>query len=114
VTNNLLKPKTIILNLKNLHGIRVGTLTSDTKDFGIRICSRGFAWIKEEKILLVSWRRMDIGLRLEDNLDGATNFSPWKEWIMLLLEENEIWDIVEKTQVVPTDTGFWWPSLRKM
>jgi hypothetical protein len=43
-------------------------------------------------------------LRFEDRMDGATNFSPWKERIALLLEENEIWDIVENTQVVPTYT----------
>jgi hypothetical protein len=36
-------------------------------------------------------------LRFEDRLDGATNFIPWKERIALLLEENEICDIVEKT-----------------
>jgi hypothetical protein len=47
---------------------------------------------------------MATGLRFEDRLDEATNFSQWKERIALLLEENEIWDIVEKTQVVPTDT----------
>jgi hypothetical protein len=42
-------------------------------------------------------------LRFEDRLDGATNFNPWKKRIALLLEENEIWDVVEKTLVVPTD-----------
>jgi len=42
-------------------------------------------------------------LRFEDRLDGATNFSSWKEGIGLLLEENKIWDIVEKTQGVPTN-----------
>jgi hypothetical protein len=47
---------------------------------------------------------MATGLRFEDRLDEAMNFSPWKERIALMLEENEIWDIVEKTQVVPTDT----------
>jgi hypothetical protein len=47
--------------------------------------------------------RMATGLRFEDMLDEATNFSPWKERIVLL-EKNEILDIVENTQVVPTDT----------
>jgi hypothetical protein len=46
---------------------------------------------------------MATGLRFEDQLEGASNFSPWKERIALLLEENEIWDIVEKTQTLPTD-----------
>jgi hypothetical protein len=46
---------------------------------------------------------MAIGLRFEDRLEGASNFSPWKETIALPLEENELWDIVEKTQTIPTD-----------
>ena len=41
---------------------------------------------------------MATGLRLEDRLDGATNFSPWKERIVLLLEEAELWDIVNNAQ----------------
>jgi hypothetical protein len=40
-------------------------------------------------------------------LDGTTNFSPWKERIIFLLEEVQLWDIVNKTQnnlvIVPTD-----------
>jgi hypothetical protein len=77
----------------------------------LKTLAQGFAGIagvllgkRKGKVLLVSWTRMATGLRFEDRLDGATNFSPWKERIALLLEENEIWDIVEKTQVVPTDT----------
>ena len=35
-------------------------------------------------------------LRYEDGLEGAVNFSPWKERIVLLLEEIELWDIIEK------------------
>jgi hypothetical protein len=31
-------------------------------------------------------------------LDGTTNFSPWKERIILLLEEVQLWDIVNNTQ----------------
>jgi hypothetical protein len=50
---------------------------------------------------------MAIGLRVEDRLDGATNFGAWKERMILLLQENELWDIVENTTthpvVVPTD-----------
>ena len=37
------------------------------------------------------------GLRVEDRLDGATNFCPWRARIVLLLQENELWDIVENT-----------------
>jgi hypothetical protein len=50
---------------------------------------------------------MATGLRVEDRLDGAVNFSPWKERITLILQENELWDIVENTQTssmtVPAD-----------
>ena len=50
---------------------------------------------------------MVFGLRVEDRLDGDTNFSPWKARISLILEENELWDIVHNTTtnpvVVPTD-----------
>ena len=37
---------------------------------------------------------MATGLRLEDMLDGAVNFSPWKARIVLILQENELWEIV--------------------
>jgi hypothetical protein len=50
---------------------------------------------------------MATGLRVEDRLDGAANFGAWKERMILLLQENELWDIVENTTthpvVVPTD-----------
>jgi hypothetical protein len=50
---------------------------------------------------------MAIGLRVKDRLDGDINFSPWKERITLILQENELWDILENTQTslvtVPTD-----------
>jgi hypothetical protein len=46
-------------------------------------------------------------LRVEDRLDGATNFRVWKERMILILQENELWDIVENTTthlvVVPSD-----------
>ena len=40
-------------------------------------------------------------LRLEDRLDGAVNFSPWKARIVLILQENELWDIVDSTSANP-------------
>jgi hypothetical protein len=50
---------------------------------------------------------MATGLRVEDRLDGAANFGAWKERMILLLQENELWDIVENTTthpvVVPVD-----------
>ena len=46
---------------------------------------------------------MIIGLRVEDTLDGQSNFGAWKERIISVLEETEVWDIVKKTIVIPTD-----------
>ena len=50
---------------------------------------------------------MATGLRVEDRLDGAANFGAWKERMILVLQENELWDIVENTTthpvVVPID-----------
>ena len=48
-------------------------------------------------------------LRLEDRLDGAGNFVPWKARLVLILEENELWDeVVYNTTtdpiVVPAST----------
>ena len=37
---------------------------------------------------------MATGLKLEDRLDGARNFVPWKAKLVLILEENELWDEV--------------------
>ena len=40
-------------------------------------------------------------LRMEDRLDGARNFVPWKAKIVLILEENELWDeVVHNTTTV--------------
>jgi hypothetical protein len=53
---------------------------------------------------------MATGLRAEDRLDGETNFGAWNERMILLLQENELWDIVENItthlMVVPTDVAF--------
>jgi hypothetical protein len=43
------------------------------------------------------------GLRVEDRLAGVVNWSPWKARIVLILEELELWDIVENPVVPPTD-----------
>ena len=40
--------------------------------------------------------KMATRLRLEDRLDGVGNFVPWKARILLMLEENELWDEVVK------------------
>ena len=46
---------------------------------------------------------MVTGLRVEDRLDGQSNFGAWKERIINVLEEADVWDIVEKMVVPPTD-----------
>jgi hypothetical protein len=42
-------------------------------------------------------------LRYEDRLEGPSNFVPWKCWVKMLLEEQDLWDFVEKLVVEPTD-----------
>ena len=45
--------------------------------------------------------KMETRLRLEDRLDGVENFVPWKARIVLILEENELWDeVVHNTTAV--------------
>ena len=46
---------------------------------------------------------------MEDRLDGAGNFVPWKAILVFILEENELWDevinnITKHPIVVPTST----------
>ena len=45
-----------------------------------------------------------IGLRFEDRLEVASNYSPWKERIVFVLMENGILDFVDQTLTPPTDT----------
>ena len=42
-------------------------------------------------------------LRVENRFDGHSNFGAWKERIINVLEEAEVWGIVEKTIVLPTN-----------
>eukprot|EP00253_Pinus_taeda_P014280 PITA_14280 len=50
---------------------------------------------------------VSLGLRVEDRLDGHTNYNVWKERMQSIFEDAEVWDImVHTTQnpvVVPTD-----------
>jgi hypothetical protein len=46
------------------------------------------------------------GLRVEDRLVGAGNWSLWKARIVLILEELKLWDIVENLVVPPIDAVF--------
>ena len=51
---------------------------------------------------LESCIKMATGLRLEDRLDGAGNFVPWKARLVLILEENKLWDeVVNNTTANP-------------
>jgi hypothetical protein len=43
------------------------------------------------------------GLRFEDRLEGASNYSPWKERIALVLMENGIWEFADQKLTPPTD-----------
>jgi hypothetical protein len=43
------------------------------------------------------------GLRVEDRLAGASNWSPCKARIVMILDEEELWEIVENPVVPPTD-----------
>lgn len=45
---------------------------------------------------------MSTSLRVEDKLDGASNFSPWKEQIMLILEVNDLLDLTKPIVTPPT------------
>jgi hypothetical protein len=43
------------------------------------------------------------GLTFEDRLEGASNFSPWRERIGFLLEEQGLWEFVEGIAILPAD-----------
>ena len=47
--------------------------------------------------------RTSIGLRVEDRLDGAFNFSPLKERIRLILEVNDLLNFAKTTVTPPTN-----------
>jgi hypothetical protein len=42
-------------------------------------------------------------LKLEDRLEGETNFWSWKAKVLLLLEENDLREYVESVFVAPND-----------
>ena len=44
---------------------------------------------------------MATSLRIEDRLDGAVNFSPWKSRIVLILQDSELWNIMNNTTANP-------------
>ena len=46
---------------------------------------------------------MYLGLRVEDRLDGHSNYSVWKERIQIIFEEVEVWGILMHTQQHPVN-----------
>ena len=42
-------------------------------------------------------------LRVEERLDGASNFLSWKARVTFLLKEYDLWEIVDKVVPPPTD-----------
>ena len=42
-------------------------------------------------------------MRVEDRLVGASKWSPWKVRIVMILDEGELWEIVENPVVPPTE-----------
>jgi hypothetical protein len=41
-------------------------------------------------------------LRVEDRLDGVSNFLSWKARVTLALKEYELWELVDKVVTSPT------------
>ena len=46
---------------------------------------------------------MSLGLRVEDRLDGHSNYSEWKERMQNIFEEVEVWGIMVHTQQRPVN-----------
>ena len=44
---------------------------------------------------------MSLGLRVEDKLDGHSNYSVWKERMQSIFEEAEVWGIMVHTTQCP-------------
>ena len=44
---------------------------------------------------------MSLGLRVEDRLDGQSNYSAWRERIQSIFEEVEVWGIMVHTRQDP-------------
>ena len=43
-------------------------------------------------------------LKIEDRLDGISNYAGWKDRIQTVFEEAAVWDIVQQVVVPPTAT----------
>jgi hypothetical protein len=47
------------------------------------------------------------GLKESDQLDGASNFTPWRYTLQMLLKELDLWEIVEGKATIPIDVALW-------
>jgi hypothetical protein len=61
-----------------------------------------FAWVECISFSIMAAFAV-AGLRVEDRLAGASNWLPWKARIVMILDEGELWEIVENPVVPPTD-----------
>jgi hypothetical protein len=43
-----------------------------------------------------------ISVKVEDRLDGVSNFLPWKARLTLLMKEQDLWDIMTSGILAPT------------
>jgi hypothetical protein len=43
-------------------------------------------------------------VKVEDRLDGASNFLPWKERISVILKEQDLWDVIINPPPAPVQT----------
>ena len=48
---------------------------------------------------------MSLGLRVEDRLDGHSNYSVWKERMQSIFEEAKVWGIIVHTQQRPINVS---------
>jgi hypothetical protein len=61
-------------------------------------------WYQSQSSLTPCFIALGISFPLvEDRLAKASNWSPWKARIVLILEELELWDIVQNLVVLPID-----------
>jgi hypothetical protein len=46
-----------------------------------------------------------INVKVEDRLDGVSNFLPWKARLILLLKEQVLWEVVSNPAPTPMQTS---------
>jgi hypothetical protein len=50
-------------------------------------------------------------VKVEDRLDGASNFLPWKERISVILKEQDLWDVIINPPLAPVQTSTGTPAV---